>query len=222
MDYKDSSDDEEVKLLSHKKGADEPDQPGADIRDVPEASDTQRDKWLFKTEPLHGARPKWHRGGGGGRGRPPVVSEQTGVLDTEATGGIVGRYMEHRGAPTPLLPLDRQIRQEAEVVTPPRKEARRAPESQLPPRGTQVAPQIFLDIGSDRRNIAWSPENVLVNTVARLQQDLADIRAEPRLLRTPVVQPVVHTPRRAAFMRTKVPRFGGTTSWEQYRQVFMP
>ena len=37
-------------------------------------------------------------------------------------------------------------------------------------------------------------------------------------MRTPGVPPVVLTPRQAAF--TKVPRFGGTTSWEQYRQVF--
>ena len=35
-----------------------------------------------------------------------------------------------------------------------------------------------------------------------------------------MVQPVVHTPRRAAFMTTEVSRFGGTTSLEQYRQVF--
>ena len=34
------------------------------------------------------------------------------------------------------------------------------------------------------------------------------------------VPPVVHTPRQAAFTTTKVPRFGGTTSCEQYRQVF--
>ena len=56
--------------------------------------------------------------------------------------------------------------------------------------------------------------------VARLQQDLVDIRAESRLLRTPGVQPVVHTPQQVAFTTTKVSRFGGTTSWEQYRQVF--
>ena len=31
---------------------------------------------------------------------------------------------------------------------------------------------------------------------------------------------MVHIPRQAAFLTTKVPRFGGTTSWEQYRQVF--
>ena len=56
--------------------------------------------------------------------------------------------------------------------------------------------------------------------VARLQQDLADIRAESRQLRMQGVPPVVPTPRQAAFTTTKVPRFGGTTSWEQYRQVF--
>ena len=75
---------------------------------------------------------------------------------------------------------------------PPRREAhgyggRRAPEPQLPPRGTRVVPQIATDVrtrdvGSDRRNDVWSPENVLVDTVARMQQDLADIRAESRLL----------------------------------------
>ena len=68
-----------------------------DIRDVPEASDTQRDKYLRKTEPLQGARPKWNKGGGG---RPTVVPGQTGVLDIEAAGGVVGRNVEHRGAPT--------------------------------------------------------------------------------------------------------------------------
>ena len=68
---------------------------------------------------------------------------------------------------------------------------------------------------SDRRNDAWSPDSL-----ARMQQDLADIRAENRLLRTPGVQLVVYTTRQAAFATTKVPRLGGTTSWEQYRQVF--
>ena len=40
LDYRDSSDDEEVRLLPHRKGADELDPPGADIRDAPDASDT--------------------------------------------------------------------------------------------------------------------------------------------------------------------------------------
>ena len=56
--------------------------------------------------------------------------------------------------------------------------------------------------------------------MARMQRDLAEIRAENRLLKTPGVQPVVPTPRQAVFTTTKVPWFGGMTSWEQYQQVF--
>ena len=149
LDYRDSSDDEEVRLLPHRKGADEPDPPGSDI------CDTQRDEWLLKTEPLQGARLKWNKGE-----RPPVIPDRTGVLDLEATGGVVGRK---RGAS--WIFTDVRTR----------------------------------DVGSDRRDDAWSPGNVLVDTVARMQQDLADIRAEKRLLRTPGVPPVVHTPRQAAF-----------------------
>ena len=50
LDYRDSTDDEEVRLLSHRRGMGEPDQPGSDIRDGPNTSDTQRDEWLIKTE----------------------------------------------------------------------------------------------------------------------------------------------------------------------------
>ena len=67
LDYRDSTDDEEVRLLPHRRGMDEPDPPGSDIRDGPNTSDTQRDEALLKTEPLQGARPKWNIGE-----RPPV------------------------------------------------------------------------------------------------------------------------------------------------------
>ena len=53
-----------------------------------------------------------------------------------------------------------------------------------------------------------------------MQQDLASLRAENRLLRTPAIPRVVRAPRQAAFTTTKVPWFDGMTSWEQYRQVF--
>ena len=80
-----------------------------------------------------------------------MIPDQTGVLDIETAGGVVGQNVEHRGAPTPLLPLDRQIMQEAEVITPPRREThghggRQAPEPQLPPRGSRVVPRIFMDV----------------------------------------------------------------------------
>ena len=53
-----------------------------------------------------------------------------------------------------------------------------------------------------------------------MQQDLSRLRDENHLLRTPAVPQVVQASRRAAFTSTKVPRFDGTTSWEQYRHVF--
>ena len=62
--------------------------------------------------------------------------------------------------------------------------------------------------------------NVLIDTVAHLQRDLADMKAESHFLRTPGVPPGVPTPRHVAFTSTNVPRFAGTTIWEQYRQVF--
>ena len=86
-------------------------------------------------------------------------------------------------------------------------------------------PQIFTEVrprdgGPDRQKDVGSPVDMLVDTVARMQLDLADLRAENRMLRTPGVPQVVRAPRQAAFTTTKVPRFDGTTSWEQYKQVF--
>ena len=88
----------------------------------------------------------------------------------------------------------------------------------------RAVPKIFTeghsrDSGLDRQKDIGSPVDILVDTVARMQQDLSRIRDENRLLRTPAIPQVVQAPRRGAFTSTKVPRFDGTTSWEQYRQV---
>ena len=86
-------------------------------------------------------------------------------------------------------------------------------------RGTSSASDFtdirLRDAGSDRWNDPWSPANVLVDMVARMQQDLADLRAENRLLRTPGVPPVVHTPRQAAFttMVGRIRRWLGHLPW---------
>ena len=53
-------------------------------------------------------------------------------------------------------------------------------------------PQIFTEVrprdgGPDRQKDVGSPVDVLVDMVARMQQDLADLRAEYRMLRTPGV-----------------------------------
>ena len=57
LDFEKLSDNEEVALHLPRKGADERDPPGVEIRDVPGAPVTQREDW-FNMEPLHGARPK--------------------------------------------------------------------------------------------------------------------------------------------------------------------
>ena len=84
--------------------------------------------------------------------------------------------------------------------------------SQFTQKGTSVAPPICTDaqmreVGSDRRNVAWSPENILVDTVARMQQNWADIRAESRQLRTPGFHLWCTLLGRWLFTTTKVPRY---------------
>ena len=84
-------------------------------------------------------------------------------------------------------------------------------------------PQIFTEVrprDGVRQKDVGSPVDMLVDTVARMQLDLADLRSENRMLKTPGVPQVVRAPRQAAFTTTKVPRFDGTTSWEQYKQFF--
>ena len=60
-------------------------------------------------------------------------------------------------------------------------------------------------VGEGRRPI-WSPH---------IQLDLDEMRAESRRLRTPGGRDSPSRQRQAAF--TKVPKFSGVTSWEQYR-----
>ena len=123
-----------------------------------------------------------------------------------------------------MLSLEWQILLEEEVMTPPRG-GRPALEPQGPPGGERVMPHIFTEVrprdgGPDPQKDVGSPVDVLVDTAARMQQDLASFRAENRLLRTQAIPHVVRALWQAAFTTTKVPRFGGTTSWEEYSQVF--
>ena len=111
-----------------------------------------------------------------------------------------------------------------EVITPPRG-GRPAPEPQGSSRGVRAVPNTFpidfpedslRDGGLDLQKDIGSPVDMLVNMVARMQKDIVTLREENRLLRTPAIPQVVQAPQRAAFTTTKVPRFDGTTSWEQY------
>ena len=58
------------------------------------------------------------------------------------------------------------------------------------------------------------------SAVARLWRDLDEMKAGFRYLRTPGTQFSLRQPRQVTFTSTKVPKFAGVTSWEQYRQVF--
>ena len=98
-------------------------------------------------------------------------------------------------------------------------------EPQGVPREVRAVPKPFPDgFQEDRlrdggQNIGL-PVDMLVDTVSRMQKDLAMLREENRSLRTPATSQVIQAPRRAALTTTKVSRFDGTTSWEQYHQVF--
>ena len=188
LNYKNFVEDEEVTLIHHRRDMDAPDNPGSDVRDGTDTSDTQREDWLLQTEPLHGARPRRTA-----RERPPLIDDRTGVMDLEAAGGTEVWKVEQHAFRAPLLSPGRQIVWEEEVTTPPRGGGGRpAPVMQVPPGGARAVPQIFTDVrsqdgGPDRQKDVGSPVDMLVDTVARMQLDLADLRAENRMLRTPGV-----------------------------------
>ena len=64
------------------------------------------------------------------------------------------------------------------------------------------------------------PVVALEDTVSRMQRDLEELHSENRFLRTPRAPRPVPLVRQAALTTTKVPWFNGSTSWEQYLQVF--
>ena len=64
------------------------------------------------------------------------------------------------------------------------------------------------------------PVAALEDTVSRMQRDLEELQSENRFLRTPRASRPVPLVRKAALTTTKVPWFNGSTSWEQYLEVF--
>ena len=65
-----------------------------------------------------------------------------------------------------------------------------------------------------------SPGAVLVDTVARLQLDMEELRADSLCHQTWGGPTSPRRSRQMTFTSAKVPKFSGITSWEQYRQVF--
>ena len=87
------------------------------------------------------------------------------------------------------------------------------------PRGTTKDERLGATLG-DVEDEDTSPAAVLEETVGRMQRDLEKLQSENRFLRTPRAARSVPLVRQAALTTTKVPWFNGSTSWEQYLQVF--
>ena len=173
----------------------------------------REDDWLEDTEPYHGARPR--------------TIEVDRPVDDVLGATLSGTEQDRNFWVTsvPKLPPEQQIRHEEEVQTPPRREPHRNEGHQ--PRGPQsidgtvlapggLAEQQTDTAGQKRQTDEWSPVAALENTVSRMQRDLEDLQSENRFLRTPRAPVPVPLVRQAAL----TPWFNGSTSWEQYRQVF--
>ena len=141
----------------------------------------------------------------------------------DATGGAAVR----KPGRTLLLSPGWQILMEEEVITPPRG-GRPAPETQGAPRGVRAVPKPFPDDfpedslrdGGLRQKDIESLVDMLVDTVSRIQKDIAVLRYGTRLLRTQATSQVVQAGSGRRSRQRNVPRFDGTTSWEQYHRVF--
>ena len=93
--------------------------------------------------------------------------------------------VELRDSEVPRLPPEKQIQQEEEVQTPPRRDLRRNEGHQ--PRGPRIttaesrlghvdlADQQEDTAGRNRPNNKWSPMAALEDTVSRMQRDLEEL-----------------------------------------------
>ena len=145
----------------------------------------------------------------GGGGKDNVVSNSEEILD---------------------LRPEQQIQNEGETRTPPRRESLRMEDQQpVGPRDRihgmgsvagYVAGQGMYPSDRNRPYNEWSPVEKLEGTVSRMQRDMENLQTENRFLRTRRTTGPVPLVRQAALTTTKVPWFSGSTSWEQYQQVF--
>ena len=146
-----------------------------------------------------------------------------------AWSGVKDNVNLHSDEMSDLRP-EQQIQNEEETRTPPRREPQRMESQQ--PRGPRdringvgsvpgyVAAQRMYPAGRNRPYSEWSPVEKLEGTVSRMQRDMENLQTENRFLRTRRTTGPVPLVRQAALTTTKVPWFSGSTSWEQYQQVF--
>ena len=175
------------------------------------------------------------------RTAPPSILEPrspgTGATANVDESGVDRREFGVPALPGPIVSELQQRRQNAGIVSSTRMDLERhryfpGLGGQLPGDGAQTNSNPYADVWARHINqnrwdqsqashggpdLTWSPKAVLTNTVARLQRDLDEMKAESRYLRTPGTWDSLRQPKQ---MTTKVPKFAGVTSWEQYRQVF--
>ena len=149
----------------------------------------------------------------------------------EAAGeGIRHNVIVHSEELSDLCPEDK-IRKEEEFETPPRGgDPRRwtgfqtdGPRDRIIDMGPvpdYVAAQRMVPTDRNRPSNALSPVEKLEGTVLRMKRDMENLQTENRFLRTRRIPGHVPLVRQAALTTTKVPWFNGSTSWEQYQQVF--
>ena len=133
----------------------------------------------------------------------PLSGDRVGLSCCHPDGGFwwKRRYSHRRGGGGRLAPEPQGVPREVRAVHIPFSDG--FPEDSL------------RDGGQCQKNIG-SPVDMLVDTVSRMQKDMAILREENRVLRTPAISQVIQVPQRAALTTTKVPRFDGSTSWEQF------
>ena len=110
-----------------------------------------------------------------------------------------------------------------------------SPEDLLPPAGKQFEPdplgvgfqRMFISdketrvpAGQVESELFRSPGAILVDTVAHLQLDMEKLRADSLCHQTWGGQTSPRRSRQTTFTSTRVPKFTGVTSLEQYQQVF--
>ena len=156
--------------------------------------------------------------------------DQPGEEELEAAGGGEEANVIPGSEELPDLRPEQQIRDEEEIRTPPRRVSQRM-EDQQPGRPQDrgngvgsvpgyVVGQRMYPADRNRPLNEWSPVEKLEGTVSRMQRDMENLQTENRFLRTQRTTGLVPLVRQAALTTTKVPWFSGSTSWEQYQQVF--
>ena len=189
--------------------------------------------------PLNGAKPKWPRHGFPTVPHTPEPHRQLPGAGAQPLGFRDGRRKFGMSRPAYRQLTQRRLNAGIHQVklTPDRfafgllTTALLSPEKQLPGLGTESEFYRFGDglpkmirLGfrsrlqgrSDSSDPIRTPENVLMDPVARLQLEVEAMKCGPpghQTLDRPT-SPVRTT------TSTRVPKFAGVTSWEQYRQVF--